>query len=149
MLCAPTSWWVGTGPRRRRSGYHSYHPRSNTTISAASAHRGPLTSSTIRFACDDAWPHACSRQAPKWLKSGCKERRQSCSLRPIDMCELTGLPHDHQRGARGRPGGGIIRPTVGARRLRPSRLFAKTSKSELFVHLLYELLTQLARVKLY
>ena len=105
-----------------------------TMIQAVSAHRGAHTEKIVRI-------HLGLTGAEHITRS---ERPQPCSLRPIDLCELSGPSHDHQHRSCDGPGGGLIRSTVGARQLRQMRALSKASKNELFDYVLYELLTQLA-----
>ena len=105
-----------------------------TMIQAVSAHRGAHTEKIVRIHLGlTGAEHITHEELP-----------QPCSLRPIDLCELSGPWHDHQRGSCHGPGGGLIRSTAGARQLRPMRALSKASKNELFVDKVYELFTQLA-----
>ena len=104
-----------------------------TMIQAVSAHCGAHTKKIVRINLASTGGEHISHA----------EREQPCSLCPIDLCELIGLPHDHQLGSCGRPGRGFIRSTVGARQLLPMRALSKASKNEQFDYKLYQLLTQL------
>jgi len=105
-----------------------------TMIQAVSAHRGAHTEKIVRI-------HLGLTGAEHITRS---ERPQPCSLRPIDLCELSGQSHDHQHWSCDWPGRGLIRSTAGARQLRPMRALSKASKNEQFVEILYQLFTQLA-----
>ena len=103
---------------------------STTMIQAVAAHCGAHTEKIVRIHLGlTGAEHITHEELP-----------QPCSLRPIDLCELSGQSHDHQHWSCDWPGRGLIRSTAGARQLRPMRALSKASKNEQFVYILYQLL---------
>ena len=118
-----------------------------TNMLTLACHTDLTVQQRIRRSVMSPWLAACAIHTPHNDDPSLRSPLRSAYRKDrahTDLCELIGPWHDRQLGSCGRPGGDLIRSTVGAGRLPPMQALSKTSKNEQFVQVLYQLLTQLA-----